>query len=147
MWSERIMKIDKRGERLAAFVIFLFVVAFGSVGAAGQYLWYENRPLFWVVIISVPLAFLLKRKLNSMEREMERLKTLEAEEYSKEYDKGLAGLKKNGEEMAKEETDSLVKAMSTEDLLAFKAKYHDNQSIQKIINGILDERGEATKES
>lgn len=196
MSSERIMKIDRRGERLASFVVFLFIVAFISVAAAGVYLWDEIRILFWLLVTSVPLAFLLKRKVdNIMEREVRdakyfaytildefgtvhlrestdhyrlaRLKERKeieeiAEVLSKrhsdrearhllydlyELEHELEQMPDNQEEEDDKDRDSPLKAMSTEDLLAFKAKYPHNQSIQKIINEILDKRGKATGKS
>lgn len=126
MWSERINNMEKRGMRLAAFVVFLFIVAFSSLGVAGQYIWYENRVLFWVVVISVPLAFLLKRKVNSMEREVEHLKTLDAEDYDK--------------------PPVLFSYLSVDELLKMKDVWKSNKRVVTMIDGIIEERKKGEKE-
>ncbi len=51
--------------------------------------------------------------------------------------------KKKEEEIDK---DSLLEAMSTGDLEELKVKYKKHPSVTKLIDGILEARGKATKE-
>jgi len=111
--------------------IFLLVVS-------GWVIKQKGRSLWWILLTPFFSSLWLKNKkkkpeplndLYELEQKLEQIPDKEEED--------------EDEEVA-EEKDSLIKNMSTEDLLAIKKKYPDNQSVQTLIDSILEKRGKAT---
>jgi len=121
--EELIMRMEKRTKYLAVFFVVLCIVAFSLVVSTSQYLWDENRFLFLGVVISVPSAFFLKRQLDSMEKELEHLKTLDPEDYYK--------------------PPVMWSHFSVDELLKMKDQYKSNKRVVFMINGVIEKREKA----
>lgn len=136
LWSKWNDRMEKRVNRLGWFVIFLFVVAFGSVLATGIYLWDRIPILFWFLVISVPLAFLLKKKVNSMEKR-----------WKEERQRRIEHLNSSDGKVEDTLSSLTFKAKSTEELLKLEKTYKDAPAVLALIDDILEERREAIKKS
>jgi len=133
-WSRWEARMEKRVNRLEGFLLYLILVAFGAVILTGAYLWVRDRFLFWWLIISVPLAFLLKKKLDGMVKRLHEERRMQ--------------MKRCNSSDGKVEDDvysQRFRAMSNEELLKLERKYKDTPDALALIDDILEERREETK--